>query len=381
MRRPRSRTAAVMRKEFIQIRRDPRSLAIAVIMPVLLLFIYGYGVSSDINNIRLGYVDWSRTQESRDLIGAFTNSGYFRVTMASDRYADLQQALDGRRIKAALVIPADFAKDLARGRTARVQILLDGTDPTTANVAGSYAEAIVQSRSVRIVLDVFRRSGMGARPRGVPPIDSRVRVWYNEDLRSTNYIVPGLVAIILMMTSALLTSGTIARERERGTIEQLVASPLKSRELMFGKIAAYSVLAFVDVALVVLAGTFWFRVPLRGSLLLLAGASVLFLMAALGLGLLLSARMPTQQTALTAALMTTMVPSILLSGFYFPIASMPRIIQFVTYIVPARYFMVITRGIFLKGVGFHELWPQFAPLAAFGVLILAASVKSFKKRL
>lgn len=381
MSRPRSRTVAVMRKEFIQIRRDARSLATAVALPVMLLIIYGYGVSSDINNIRLGVVDWSRTAESRDLIGAFTRSGYFVQVLQTDRYGDLQAALDGRRIRAGLVVPVDFARQLAQGRTAHVQILLDGADPTTANVARAYADAIVQSRSVLVAVEVYRRKGMGAKPPGMPPIDGRMRVWYNEDLRSTNYIVPGLIAIILMMTTALLTSGTVARERERGTIEQLVASPLLSRELMFGKIAAYSVIAFVDVALVVLVGTLWFQVPLRGSLLLLAGASALFLMAALGLGLMLSARLPTQQTALTAALMVTMVPSILLSGFYYPISSMPRIIQIVTYVVPARYFMVITRGIFLKGVGLHELWPQFVPLALYGALILTAAVRSFKKRL
>jgi ABC-2 type transport system permease protein len=370
-----------MRKEFVQIRRDTRSLAIAVAMPVMLLIIYGYGVSSDIDRIPLGTVDWSKTAASRDLIGAFTRSGYFVPTMSSDRYGDIQAALDRRRIKVGLIVPWDYARNLGRGGAARVQVLLDGADPTTANVAGAYAEAIVQSRSAQVAVEVYRRRGMGGRPRGVPPIDGRVRVWYNEDLRSTNYIVPGLIAIILMMTSALLTSGTIARERERGTIEQLVASPLLSRELMFGKIAAYSVLAIVDVALVVLVGTLWFRVPLRGSLLLLAGASALFLMAALGLGLLFSARMPTQQTALTAALMVTMVPSILLSGFYYPIRSMPAVIQLVTTIVPARYFMVITRGIFLKGVGFGELWPQFVPLTLYGALILFGAVRSFKKRL
>lgn len=370
-----------MRKEFIQIVRDPRTLAIALLLPVLLLFIYGYGISSEIKNIRLGVVDWSRSRESRDLVRAFTQSGYFIWVYASDRYQDMERAIDSRRIKVALVIPADFARQLARGRPASVQALLDGSDPTTASVASGYLEAIVQSYSLKAVLELVRRRGLRARPRGFPPIDGRVRVWYNEDLRSESFIIPGLIATILMMTSALLTSGTLARERERGTIEQLVASPIKSHELMVGKIAAYTLLAFVDVALVVVVGKFWFGVPLRGSLLLLALCSGLFLMAALGLGLLISALIPSQQTAMIAAIMVTMVPSILLSGFYFPIASMPAVVQAITYAVPARYFLVIVRGIFLKGVGLPELWGQIVPLAIYGATLLTMSIFAFKKRL
>ncbi|MBM3495798.1 MAG: ABC transporter permease [Armatimonadetes bacterium] len=376
-RRPRSRTVAVMRKEFIHIRRDTRSLIIALLMPVALLLIYGYGVSSDIRNIRLGVVDWSRTRESRELVAAFTQGGYFRVVLWSDRYDDLARALDTGAVRTALVIPRSYAADLARGRTAKTQLLLDGSDPNTANVATGYAEAIVASTSARIARQWALRRGSKALS---APIAADVRVWFNEDLRSANFIVPGLIAVILAMTSALLTSGTIAGERERGAIEQLVASPITARELMLGKIAAYSVIAFVDVALVVLVGTLWFAAPLRGSVLLLAASSGVFLMAALGIGLMFSARMPTQQTALTAAIMATMVPSILLSGFYFPIASMPAPIRAITTIIPARYFLVITRGIFLKGVGLRELWPQLAMLALLSALILIAGIRSFKKK-
>jgi ABC-2 type transport system permease protein len=370
-----------MRKEFIQIARDPRTLGIAILLPVVMLVLYGYGISSDIKEIQMGVVDWSRTLESRNLLRAFTQSGYFHWVYASDRYDDMERALDSRRIKVALVIPADFARQLARGRPAFVQALIDGSDPTTASVASGYLEAIVQNYSSRIMLDLVRRKGLTARPRGVPPIDARARVWYNEELKSTNFIVPGLIAVILMMTSALLTSGTIARERERGTIEQIVASPLKSRELMIGKIAAYTALAFLDVALIVLVGTLWFGAPLRGSLTLLAVCSGLFLMSALGLGLLISSAIPSQQTAMVAAIMVTMVPSILLSGFYFPIASMPSIVQAITYVVPARYFLVIVRGIFLKGIGLRDLWPQIVPLAVYGSILLTASIFAFKKRL
>lgn len=380
MRRPRSRTAAILRKELLHIRRDTRSLIVAVLMPVALLLIYGYGVSSDIKNIRLGVADWSDTRESRELIGAFTNSGYFRVVRRSDRYQDLHRALDRREIGVALIVPTGFARDLARGRPVRVQMLVDGTDPNTATVASGYADGIIQSRSAALGREWAVRHGQPF-PRGAPPIDARVRVLYNENLRSADFLVPGLIAVILAMTSALLTSGTIAGERERGTIEQLVASPLRARELVLGKIAAYSLISFVNVLLVVLVGTLLFQAPLRGSLLLLMLASAVFLMAALGQGLMLSARMPTQQTAITAALMTTMVPSVLLSGFYFPIPSMPLPIQWFTAIIPAKYFMVITRGIFLKGVGLPELWPQLVMLALYSLLILSAGMRAFKKTL
>jgi len=374
--RPRSRVMAILRKEFIHIRRDPRSLVIAILMPVALLLLYGYGVSSDIKHITLAVVDWSRTRESRELVAAFTSSGYFDVTLRSDRYGDAGKALDRGAVIAALVIPADYATDLARGRRTSVQILLDGSDPNTANVAAGYAEAIVAGRSAVMGRMYARRYGGRAQATGIA---AEIRVWYNEDLRSTNFIVPGLIAVILAMTSALLTSGTVAGEREQGTIEQLAVSPATASEIMVGKLGAYAFLAFVDVLLVVFVGRIWFGVPLRGSVLTLLAASSVFLMAALGTGMFLSARMPTQQTAITAALMATMVPSILLSGFYFPIESMPAPVQALTAIVPARFFMVVTRGVFLKGVGLSVLWPHMAALTAYGVAILFVGIRSFRK--
>ncbi len=380
MKRSRSRTAAILRKELIHIRRDTRSLIIAVLMPVALLIIYGYGVSSDVRNIRMVVVDWCRTRESRALVSSFVQSGYFRIVGGTERYADAQRMLDLGTTRTVLVVPTTFARDLAKGNVTHVQFLVDGSDPTTANVAAGYAEAIVGRVATSAVRQSLARRGQ-PRPRGVPPIDVRVRVFYNEELRSTNFIIPGLIAIILAMTAALLTSGTIAGERERGTMEQLAASPIQSRELMLGKIGAYSLLAAADVVLVILVGTFWFGVPLRGSVLLLMVASGIFLMAALGLGLLFSARMATQQTALTAAVLSTMVPSILLSGFYFPIRSMPSVIQVLTTLIPARYFMVITRGVFLKGVGWRTLWPQIAMLALLAAVILAGAIRAFRRKL
>lgn len=370
-----------MHKELIQIARDPRSLGVALLLPVVMLILYGYGVSGDVRDIRMAVVDWSRTASSRDLVGAFTRSGYFTAGYRTDSYADACAALDGRRVKMVLVIPADFARRMAGGRAVAVQCLLDGSDPTTAGVAGGYVESVARTWSTARIITRLRKAGMGSGSQGMPPVDARVRVWYNEELRNMNYIVPGLIAVIMMMTSALLTSGTISRERERGTIEQLIASPLRSWELMLGKIAAYALVACIDVVIVVALGRAWFGVPLRGSLWLLAGGSALFLMSSLGLGLLISSAIPSQQAAMVAAIMVTMVPSILLSGFYFPISSMPPVVQGFTYIVPARYFLALVRGVFLKGTGLPELWPNLVALGCMGLLLMTASVRAFKKRL
>lgn len=375
------RLIAVLRKEALQIVRDRRSLAIAVLQPVLLLFLYGYGVSSDINNVSLGVVDWSHSQQSRNFVKRITASGYFTEVFATDRYRALGQALDSGRIAIGLVIPANFGALLDQGTAAPVQILADGTDPATAQTVTSYVQSISASYSSDILLQQVGRAGLGAHPQGVPPLDLRLRIWFNEDLKSVVFIVPGLIVIILMMTSAILTAGTISRERERGTFEQLVASPIKPYELMLGKLLAYAALSSVDVCLVVLVGTLWFGVPLRGSVLLLALCSLLFLVGTLGIGLLVSAAIPNQRTATMIASTLTTLPSVMLSGFYFPIASMPRPVQLITTLVPARYFMDIVRGIFLKGAGVQDLLPQIASTAIFGIALLAGCVLLFKKRL
>jgi ABC-2 type transport system permease protein len=381
MNRPRSRLLAVIRKEVIQVLRDRRTLAVILLQPVMMLFLYGYGVSSDINNVSMGVVDWSHTQESRELLRRLTASGYFTETYTTSRYDELRRAIDGREVTIGLVIPVDFARRLDRGDQTPIQILVDGTDSTTALAASGYLQVIAGQFSAERLLAMTQRQGFGARPQGVPPIDLRLRVWYNEDLKSVVFIVPGLIVIILMSTSALLTSGAIARERERGTLEQLVASPIRPYELMAGKIVTYTVLSYIDVALVVLVGTLWFGVPLRGSIVLLTVCSGLFLMSSLGVGLLISAVTPSQRTAMLLVSMITSLPSIMLSGFYFPISSMPETVQAITYLIPARYFMVIVRGIFLKGAGWDALWQQIALLAIFGVLPLVGSVFAFKKRL
>jgi len=358
--------------------RDPRTFITAIVNPLMMLFLYGYGLSTDIKSVRLGVVDWSHTRESRDLRRAFTSSGYFVDSLSTERYEELGHALDDRTIQIGLVIPADFARKITSGQGTSVQIIVDGSDPTTANTAGGYASAIVGGYSNGVLQAEIQRYGAG----GVSaPIDLRPRVWYNEDLLSIYFIVPGVIVIVLMMTTASLTASTIARERERGSLEQIVASPVRPLELMVGKTAAYVALALVNVAFVAVIGHFWFGVPFKGSLLLFAFCSLLFITSSLGIGLLASAGASSQRGAQTSVMLFTMLPSIILSGFIFPISSMPPVVQIFTWFIPARYFMVILRGIFLKGAGFTELWPQIWPMALLSLGLLVASVATFKKRI
>ncbi|UCH32928.1 MAG: ABC transporter permease, partial [Armatimonadota bacterium] len=294
--------------------------------------------------------------------------------------AEVDRVIDRGSAKVALAIPRGYARDLAAGRSAQVQVIVDGTDPRTASLALSYVSAIILGYSNQITLAAASRAGV-TRAETLQPVDFRPRVWYNPELRSTNFIVPGLIAVILMMLSALLTSMTVVRERERATIEQLVVSPVMPYELMIGKLVPYVMIAFVDVVMVTAAGRLLFDVPLRGSPVLLLGLSGVFLVAALGIGLVISTVAHSQQVAMTIAIMATMLPSFLLSGFVFPIASMPRPIQVVTYLIPARYFLVILREIFLKGTGAAVLWRQAVPLVVFALAAIVIAALKFKKRL
>ena len=347
-------------------------------MPVLLLLLYGYGISTDIRNIPMAILDEDKSPQSREFIRNFTGSGFFNIQSYGMRLTDIDHALDAGRARVGLVIPPRFGRKIVRGDMVEVLVAIDGSEPNTAGAAISYVSAIIARYSSNVAAKELR----GRIPLGeLNPIDLRPRVWYNPELRSINFIVPGLVAIILMFTSALLTSATIAREREVGTIEPLIASPIKAWELMLGKIGAYTLISFADIALVLLVGTLWFQVPFRGSLTLLLIMSGLFLLSSLGLGLLISARSTSQQSATMLAFLTTMLPGLLLSGFLFPITSMPKPIQLLTYLVPARYFLVIVRGIFLKGVGIASLWPHALPMTALGAILFILSIRSFRKQM
>ena len=373
------RTWMIIWKEFVQISRDARTLAIVVLLPVMLLVIYGYAINLDVNHLRLAVYDQDNSYQSRDLIGAFSHGEYFDIVASVRSNRAVTEALDDGLAKAALVIPPTYARNLASNRVAEVQLLVDGSDSTTSSTAIGYANAIVQQQSAKITVAALQRRGIT--PPAAAPIDARFRYWYNPELRSTNFIVPGLVAVILMMLSALLTSMTVVRERERGTIEQLVVSPVMPSELMIGKLLPYVIIAFFDVILVIAAGRLLFGVPLKGSPALVLVLSAVFLTAALGIGLLISVASHNQQTAMTLAFMTTLLPSILLSGFIFPIRAMPVVLQIITNLIPARHFLVILRAIFLKGSGFVLVWKPALVLLIYGLVVLTLSAKRFHKKL
>jgi len=374
------RTWMIAWKESIQILRDARSLVVVIVLPVLMLIIYGYAINLDVRHVRLAVYDQDRTRASRDLIGAFTRSGRFDVTAYIESTRQIAKALDEGDARIALVIPIHFAADLSRGRAVPVQLIVDGSDSTTASTAIGYAAAIIQQQSVLISLEAVRRTGL-ATGDSVLPLDARMRFWYNPELKSANFMVPGLIAVILMMLSALLTSMTVVRERERGTIESLIVSPVMPHELMLGKLAPYVIIAFADVILVIAAGRVLFRVPLLGSPALVLVCSAIFLTAALGIGLLVSTLARNQQTAMTVAMLATQLPSMLLSGFLFPISAMPKVIQLLTNIIPARHFLVIVRGIFLKGSGLSLVWQPALVLLTLGIVLLALCSLRFRKRL
>jgi len=374
------RTWMIIWKEFVHILRDARTLAVVVVLPVLMLVLYGYAINLDVKHLRLAVLDWDRTRASRDLIGAFSHGEYFDIAAYTTSDRAVTEALDRGRAKAALVIPLGFSSDLASGRRATAQLIVDGSDSTAASTAIGYAEAILRQHSANITLAALARTGLPVK-NSYPPVEARVRFWYNPELRSVNYIVPGLIAVILMMLAALLTSMTVVREREQGTIEQLIVSPVKPHELMIGKLVPYVVIAFVDVITVIAAGRLLFHVPLVGSPALVLAMSGVFLTAALGIGLLISTLSPSQQTAMTVALVGTMLPTILLSGFVFPISAMPKGVQWLTNIIPARHFLVIARGAFLKGSGLDLLWRPALVLLVFGLVMLALSSLRFRKKL
>ena len=376
----RSRIWPIMKKEFIEIWRDRRSLAFVLAMPVLMLLLYGYGISSDVKRVPLAVYDLDGQPPARELVRRFTSTEYFVVTARVGSLRGLRRVIDTGEAKVGLMIPEDFSQNLGAGRPAPVQFVVDGSDSNTASIAIGNIAAISQSTELS-PRDLRPEVSLTAKAEKPAPIELRTWVWYNPELKSSNFLVPGLTAVILMMLAAMLTSLTVAREWERGTMEGLIASPLHPAELMVGKILPYVVIGLVDVAIIVLVAVFWFRVPLRGSLTLLMASSTIFLLGALGIGLFLSAATKNQQVAFQLAVLITMLPSLLLSGFFYPIENMPPALRAVTYLVPARYFLVILRGIFLKGVGVVVLWRELLFLAVFAVLMLMASSAKFKKRL
>ncbi len=372
------RVAAMARKEFLHVLRDRRSLAMAVAIPVLMLLLFGYALTLDVDNVPLVLWDQSQTQASRDYVAQYTGSRYFSLKRVVWNYRDLEQAIDSSEALMALVIPRDFGQKVDASQNASVQVIVDGSDSNTATIALGYADIINLVYSQDMILRQFQRSG--GRTLELP-LDVRPRVWFNTDLESKNYIIPGLIAIIMMIIAALLTSLTVAREWERGTMEQLISTPVTAGELILGKLSPYFAIGVVDMALAVLMGQFLFDVPLRGNIWLLLVLSAIFLIGVLSVGILISIVMKNQLVSSQLAIMLTFVPSYLLSGFVFAITNMPQFIQTVTYLIPARYFIAILKGIYLKGIGLELLAWDVALLIIFGCLTVVAAKMKFKKKL
>lgn len=369
------RLLAVIRKEIIQIRRDGWSLGMAFAIPMLLLLLFGSVLTLDVDNLDTVVYDQDRTQKSRELIERFEASRYFRVRAYAGGWREVERALDSGRAQVGLVIPRNFARDLERGAVTPVQAVVDASDSNTATIALAYIDTIAARYSTQMAVQVAG----GADPAAA--VDGRLRVWYNPDLESKFFVVPGLVAVIMTVIGGLLSSLTVAREWERGTMEQLIATPVRVPELMLGKLVPYVGIGLLDVLLAVAGGTLVFGVPLRGSFWLLLGFSLLFLLGAVGLGVLISARSRTQLMASQLAMVATLLPSFMLSGFTAPIENMPHALQIVSYAVPARYFVTALKGIFLKGVGLETLWPEALFLAAFAGAVIALTLRAFDKRL
>ncbi len=374
------RLKAVASKEFLHVLRDPRSLALGIVTPMIMLFLFGYALTLDVDRVPLAVWDQSNTPQSRELVSRFQGSRYFALRLNGSSYAGLEQAIDRRDVLAALVIPVDFASRLGVGREAAVQLLLDGSDPTTATIALGYAEAIVLTWSRQIMVETLQRNNPHL-AKAATPLEIRPRIWFNTDMVSRNFIFPGLIPVIMMIVAALLTSLSMAREWETGTMEQIITMPVSRAELVIGKLAPYFCIGVVDLALAVVIGVFVFDVPLKGSLWLLSLMSLLFLLGALSVGMLISILAKSQLLASQLALVITVLPAFLLSGFIFPLENMPTPIQVVSHIVTARYFVTILRGIYLKDVGLIVLWPQAMFLLAFAGIILGAAILKFRKRL
>ncbi len=362
-------------KELRQLFRDPRTKRVIFVAPIIQLVLFGYAVNTDVRNVATALVDHDRTPESRELVAAFTASGYFRIVDSSDRSADLGRALDSGRALVALEIPAGYSRDLAAGRSPSVQLLVDGTNSNTATVAQGYAMRIVANLGSR--LDGGALTAVEAAPRGV---DLRTRAWFNPSLESRVYNVPAVIGVIVLLMCLLLTALAVVREREMGTLEQLLVSPLSPGELMLGKTAPVAGIALVQMALVTSVALLWFDIPLRGQVLTLVLAGVLFILAGLSLGLLISTISATQQEAFLAMFLF-LLPAIILSGFLYPIDTMPDIFQRLTLANPLRHFLEIVRGIFLRGAGISDLWVQFAVLGAMAVTGLSVATWRFRRTL
>ena len=371
------RTRAVLIKELRHIIRDKRSLGLALAMPAMMLLLYGFALSLDVDHVPITVYDQDATEASRNLIRQFAGSRFFDLEGMAANYPAIERAIDRNDILIGVVIPHSFGKDVYSGRGANVQLLADGSDSNTAAIAMGYAQSIVQGYSSEVRSDILNRKGIKP-PR--PPVAAQMRVWYNSSLQSKNFVVPGLIAIILMILTGQLTTLTIAREWEMGTMEQILSTPLRPVEMVLGKMLAYFVVGLTDSILAFLSGVLVFDVPFRGNLLVLAFSTLVFLCGAMFWGIFISAGARTQVMAYQLGMLTTFLPGFLLSGFVFAIDTMPMWIQVISVVVPSRYFITILKALFLKGVGLEILWPQMVYLVIFSVFVFFRSVRKLNQK-
>ena len=372
------RLIAMARKEFLHVFRDARSLALGILIPVVLLALFGYALTLDVDDAPVAVLDRSATGASLDFQAAFSGSPFFRLYKSVDSYGELVREIDSGRALAALVIPEDFARSLARGKTASAQFIIDGSNANTAQIALGYAEALASIYSQKISLEyASRMTGKTIEP----PLDVRARAWYNPEMKSQFYIIPGLTAVIMMIIAAMLTSLTVAREWERGTMEQLISTPVRNHELILGKLIPYFAIGFLDLAIAFILGKYVFGVPVRGNPAIVFLLSSVFLVGALSMGITISILTKNQMVASQLSMVTTFLPSYLLSGLMFSIINMPGPLQLFSYVVPARYLIVILRGVYLKGLGLETLLYEALLLAGFAALLLMIAHVKFKRRL
>jgi ABC-2 type transport system permease protein len=367
------RTLSLIRKEFLHILRDPRALMVMFAMPVVQLLLLGYAATTDVEHLHTAVFDGDKSAASRELIEAYRASSYFDVGLYVESEAQLEYLVNSEQVRAGLVIPAGYGEELADGGQAQVAFVIDGSDPSVANAVFAASQSVGQAQSMRIM-----ERTMGLDPDDLPGVQVRPRVWYNPEMKSANFMIPGIMGMILYFMTALFTAMSIVREREQGTIEQLIVTPIRPLELIVSKVVPY--ISFFDVLEVLVIGVLWFGVPIKGSLGLLLGLSALFLLTSLGIGIFISSVASTQQEAMLLTFLTVF-PSVFLGGLFFPIEAMPGWLQAITYVIPLRYMLVVLRGIILKGVGLQILRQQVAALLVFGVVIVLLAAARFRKRL
>lgn len=371
------RLRALLEKEFIQMRRDRLTLAMMLMIPVIQLLLFGYAINTDVKHLPTIVFNQSLQQESRELLDALTASGYFDITQTAQNFQQVNAAVDAGQAKVGIIIPPDFSENVKHGRSASAQLIIDASDSMSASSAVAAAQMIGQLKSQEVLVAKLQGKGSHAPP---PPYDLRLRLWYNPDFVSAFYMVPGIMGVILTMTMVMITSMAIVRERERGTLEQLIVTPMKKWELILGKIIPYSIVGYVQVTVALLVGVFVFDLPIRGSIALLYVLTSFFLLASLAQGILISTVTKTQMQAMQLSFFI-FLPSILLSGFMFPREAMPQLFNWLGNLLPITFYLQIMRGIILKGVGLTVLWPQVLALTLFIVVVLSVSIKKFQKKI